>query len=114
MKENDIGQLIDALSNKELIIRVDLNKNLKISKFKIGSLELNGELGISFRDIKEEIKEEEIEEKELKEKIEEISKEVEKEELNIEEINGKYKSILERSKKLDINKFKEIAESIIE
>jgi putative methanogenesis marker protein 6 len=40
--------------------------------------------------------------------------EVEKEELNIEEINGKYKSILERSKKLDINKFKEIAESIIE
>ena len=40
--------------------------------------------------------------------------EVEKEELNIEEIDGKYKSILERSKKLDINKFKEIAESIIE
>ena len=38
--------------------------------------------------------------------------EVEKEELNIEEIDSKYKSILEGDKKLDINKFKEIAESI--
>ncbi|WP_292459719.1 hypothetical protein [Methanothermococcus sp.] len=72
MKENDIEQLINTLNNKELIIRVDLNKNLKISKFKIGSLELNGELGISFRDIKDEIKEE-IKEKEL-----ELNKEVEK------------------------------------
>ncbi|AEH07456.1 hypothetical protein [Methanothermococcus okinawensis] len=62
MKENDIKQLIDALSNKELIIRIDLDKNIKISKFKIGSLELNGELGISFRDINEESKEEEIKE----------------------------------------------------
>jgi len=39
--------------------------------------------------------------------------EVEKEDkLNIEEIDSKYKSILEGDKKLDINKFKEIAESI--
>jgi len=82
MKENDVGQLIDALSNKELIIRVDLNKSLKISKFRIGSLEMKGELGISFRDIKEEgetEEKEEVEEKELEEKIKEISKEVEEE-----------------------------------
>ncbi len=78
MKENDIGQLINALSNKELIVRVDLNKSLKVSKFKIGSLEMKGELGISFRDIKEEgemEEKEEVEEKELEEKIKEISDE---------------------------------------
>ncbi|WP_421077219.1 methanogenesis marker 6 protein [Methanothermococcus sp. Ax23] len=39
--------------------------------------------------------------------------EVEKEDgLNIEEIDSKYNSILEKYKRLDINKFKEIVESI--
>ncbi|MBW9222148.1 hypothetical protein KKP97_03770 [Methanothermococcus sp. SCGC AD-155-C09] len=52
--ENEIGQLIDTLCDKELIIRVNLNKTLKLSKFNIGSLELNGEFGISFRTITEE------------------------------------------------------------
>ena len=84
MKENDVGQLIDALSNRELIIRVDLNKSLKISKYRVGALEMKGELGISFRDIKEEGETEEkekekVEENELEEKIKEISKEVEEE-----------------------------------
>lgn len=82
MKENDIGQLINALSNKELIVRVDLDKSLKVSKFKIGSLEMKGELGISFRDIMKEggmEEKEEVEKKELEEKIKEISEEVEDE-----------------------------------
>ncbi|MBW9221106.1 hypothetical protein KKP91_02750 [Methanothermococcus sp. SCGC AD-155-M21] len=52
--ENEIGQLIDTLCDKELIIRVNLNKTLKLSKFNIGSLELSGEFGISFRTITEE------------------------------------------------------------
>ena len=51
--ENEIGQLIDTLCDKELIIRVNLNKTLRLSKFNIGSLELNGEFGISFRNITE-------------------------------------------------------------
>jgi len=93
MKENDVGQLIDALSNRELIIRVDLNKSLKISKYRVGALEMKGELGISFRDIKEEGETEEkekVEEKELEEKIKEIGKEVEepKEESKIVEVES--------------------------
>jgi hypothetical protein len=80
MKENDIGQLITALSNKELIIRVDLNKSLKVSKFKVGSLEMKGELGISFRDIVDESNlNENVENNELEEKIKEISEENEEE-----------------------------------
>jgi hypothetical protein len=51
MAKDDVGQLIDSLSNKELIIRMDINKTLKLSKFKLGEINLNGEFGISFRDI---------------------------------------------------------------
>ncbi len=56
---NDIGQLIETLSNKELIIRLNMKKSLVVSKFKLGSMEIEGELGISFRDIVNEIEKEE-------------------------------------------------------
>ena len=87
--ENEIGQLIDTLCDKELIIRVNLNKTLKLSKFNIGSLELNGEFGISFRTITEEEPiEETTENKQLNEvsniEIEKNNEEEEKEKNNEE------------------------------
>ncbi len=84
MKENDIGQLVNALSNKELIVRVDLNKSLKVSKFKLGSLEMKGELGISFRDIKEEPIEVKEEKEEEKNEIEEADEKKDKGEVKRE------------------------------
>ncbi|HIQ38864.1 MAG TPA: hypothetical protein EYH53_02520 [Methanothermococcus okinawensis] len=49
--ENEISKLIDTLCDRELIVRFTLNKTLKLSTFKIGSMELQGEFGISFRNI---------------------------------------------------------------
>ena len=84
MAKDDVGQLIDSLSNKELIIRMDINKTLKLSKFKLGELNLNGEFGISFRDI--EVNKEEkvaipvVESGSDDEEYEEVGAELEKEE----------------------------------
>jgi len=50
---------------------VDLKQYLKIVKFKVGSIELEGELGISFRRINEEKKSIESPEKAEKVEIEE-------------------------------------------
>ncbi|ABR55902.1 conserved hypothetical protein [Methanococcus aeolicus Nankai-3] len=86
MAKDDVGQLIDSLSNKELIIRMDINKTLKLSKFKLGELNLNGEFGISFRDIEGNKKEENVaisavvESGNDDEEYEEVGAEVEKEE----------------------------------
>ncbi|UXM83992.1 hypothetical protein [Methanococcus aeolicus] len=87
MAKDDVGQLIDSLSNKELIVRMDINKTLKLSKFKLGELNLNGEFGISFRDIEVEgSKEEEnraipiVGRGDDDEEYEEVGAEVEKEE----------------------------------
>jgi hypothetical protein len=85
MAKDDVGQLIDSLSNKELIIRMDINKTLKLSKFKLGELNLNGEFGISFRDIEVNKEEEKVaipvvESGSDDEEYEEVGAELEKEE----------------------------------
>ncbi|HIP17555.1 MAG TPA: hypothetical protein EYG76_04605 [Methanothermococcus okinawensis] len=87
--ENEIGQLIDTLCDKELIIRVNLNKTLRLSKFNIGSLELSGEFGISFRNLMEEEPVEETAENEQLNEVSniEIEENIEKEEK--EKNNGK-------------------------
>lgn len=79
---DDLENMINALSDKELIIRVDLKQYLKIVSFKVGSIELEGELGISFRRTNEEEKSIESPEKvEIEEQTitEEKEKKVEKE-----------------------------------
>ena len=70
--ENEISKLIDTLCDRELIVRFTLNKTLKISTFKIGSMELEGEFGISFKNI------------EVARKLEELGKKGEKVEESIE------------------------------
>jgi len=57
---DDFERIINSLSDKEIILRVDLKQNIKIINFKIGSMDVNGELGISFRSINPEVKAEEI------------------------------------------------------
>ncbi|MCS3900992.1 hypothetical protein [Methanococcus voltae] len=47
----DAENLINALSDKELVIRIDLKQDIRLIKFKIGSMDINGELGISFKSI---------------------------------------------------------------
>lgn len=39
---DDLESMINALSDKELIIRVDLKQYLKIVKFKVGSMNWKG------------------------------------------------------------------------
>ncbi|GBF36595.1 hypothetical protein [Methanofervidicoccus abyssi] len=84
--ENEISKLIDTLCDRELIVRFTLNKILKISTFKIGSMELRGEFGISFRNI------------EIANKLEDVEKEEKAEEkagegieINIEEVEKEKK-----------------------
>lgn len=84
--ENEISKLIDTLCDRELIVRFTLNKILKISTFKIGSMELQGEFGISFRNI------------EIANKLEDVEKEEkagekagEGIEINIEEVEKEKK-----------------------
>ena len=76
--ENEISKLIDTLCDRELIVRFTLNKTLKLSTFKIGAMEIQGEFGISFRNIEIARKLEELEKK--GEKVEESI------EINIEEL----------------------------
>ncbi|HID47874.1 MAG TPA: hypothetical protein EYH15_03605 [Methanothermococcus okinawensis] len=74
--ESEISKLIDTLCDRELIIRFTLNKTLKISSFKIGTMEIQGEFGISFRNIETARK---LEELKKEEKVEEETEELEKE-----------------------------------
>ncbi|MBP2143679.1 hypothetical protein J2127_000834 [Methanococcus voltae] len=47
----DAENLINALADKELVIRIDLKQDIRLIKFKIGSMDINGELGISFKSL---------------------------------------------------------------
>ncbi|HIQ32375.1 MAG TPA: hypothetical protein EYH55_02720 [Methanothermococcus okinawensis] len=78
--ENEITKLIDTLCDRELIVRFTLNKTLKLSTFKIGTMEIEGEFGISFRNIEtarklEEVSKEEKVEEGTEVKMEELEKE---------------------------------------
>ena len=92
--ENEITKLIDTLCDRELIVRFTLNKTLKLSTFKIGTMELQGEFGVSFRNIETAKKVEETEEKEKKTE--------ESIEINIEGLGkeGKEKEKKEKSEKV--------------
>jgi len=68
---DDFERIINSLSDKEIILRVDMKQNIKIINFKIGSMDIEGELGISFRSIAPE----KIAEK-MPEKIIEVAEEV--------------------------------------
>ncbi|ABR55258.1 conserved hypothetical protein [Methanococcus vannielii SB] len=68
---DDFEKIINSLSDKEVILRVDLKQNVKVINFKIGSMDIVGEIGVSFRSIMPEKVSEEI-----SEKIIEVSDEV--------------------------------------
>ncbi|AEK19272.1 hypothetical protein [Methanococcus maripaludis] len=76
---DDFEKIINSLSDKEVILRVDLKQNIKVINFKIGSMDINGELGISFRSINPEKKAEEIPENiiEVPEEVSEAAEKVE-------------------------------------
>lgn len=76
---DDFEKIINSLSDKEVILRVDIKQNIKVINFKIGSMDINGELGISFRSINQEQKAEEIPENiiEVPEEVSEAAEKVE-------------------------------------
>ena len=78
--ENEITKLIDTLCDRELIVRFTLNKTLKLSTFKIGTMEIQGEFGISFRNIETAKKLEESGKESIEINIEELEKESAEEE----------------------------------
>jgi len=88
--ENEITKLIDTLCDRELIVRFTLNKTLKLSTFKIGTMEIEGEFGISFRNIETARKLEEVSKEEKVEEGTEVKmEELEKEEGTEKEKKGK-------------------------
>ena len=95
--ENEISKLIDTLCDRELIVRFTLNKTLKISTFKIGSMELEGEFGISFKNIEVARKLEELEKKgeKVEESIEIDIEELEKEKTEKESKEKSEKAVVE-------------------
>ncbi|MBW9223922.1 hypothetical protein KKP90_05030 [Methanothermococcus sp. SCGC AD-155-E23] len=87
--ENEITKLIDTLCDRELIVRFTLNKTLKLSTFKIGTMEIEGEFGISFRNIETARKLEELgREEKVEESVEINIEELEKEEGTEKEKGG--------------------------
>ena len=94
--ENEISKLIDTLCDRELIVRFTLNKTLKLSTFKIGTMEIQGEFGISFKNIETARKLEELGKGEkVEESIEINIEELEKESTEEEKKEKSEKAVVE-------------------